>query len=478
MKSLPRAPQYSTYRQQFTTSSPVPSSSSAPFPVSRFATMPSATPSKWKNRDASRDVDREILPYLDSVPIQLLPLLPSSAEPSHPATPTAECSPQPHSTQSAAESIKPPITQPIPIPTPMLTPPPSLASSAETSPRPSSPVSSSVSSSLTSVSPQTPRHRMTFQIVPLLPVQEVAKPPPPPPVTAPPPPVRKFNMTFVPLLPPEELPQPPTPTQATAPDAVELTPQNETPPEHEDETSYPDDSDLDSLHSPSSDYVPFNGTRSYTSTPSLSSASDTDTESETPSVSSPGPSSPFDDDTLPGYFASSTTLNSDVSDSEALQSTADVGLNASFATRNTHNPSFPSLPPSANQTPRAPTPGNVADLSNLLRNKKLQLEALPSPALQPPSPFSLYPGEEDLTQEASDGVDPQIRYSAAAAKGSVSRRPFARWSSVLSQASDHSPGTSPIPTIEALRNYSLPLRRVDVQEDDRAVLSPSLSRRP
>ncbi|KAI0825714.1 hypothetical protein BC629DRAFT_17249 [Irpex lacteus] len=286
MKSLPRAPQYSTYRQQFTTSSPVPSSSSAPFPVSRFATMPSATPSKWKNRDASRDVDREILPYLDSVPIQLLPLLPSSAEPSHPATPTAECSPQPHSTQSAAESIKPPITQPIPIPTPMLTPPPSLASSADTSPRPSSPVSSSVSSSLTSVSPQTPRHRMTFQIVPLLPVQEVAKPPPPPVVAAPPKPVRKFNMTFVPLLPPEELPQPPTPTQATAPDAVELTPQNETPPEHEDETSHPDDSDLDSLHSPSSDYVPFNGTRSYTSTPSLSSASDTDTESETPSGTS------------------------------------------------------------------------------------------------------------------------------------------------------------------------------------------------
>lgn len=45
--------------------------------MSRFATAPSLTPSRWKNRDESASaVDPAILPYLDSVPIRLLPLLP------------------------------------------------------------------------------------------------------------------------------------------------------------------------------------------------------------------------------------------------------------------------------------------------------------------------------------------------------------------------------------------------------------------
>ena len=292
-------------------------------------------------------------------------------------------------------------------------------------------------------------------------MQEVAKPPPPPPaVTAPPKVAKKFNMTFVPLLPPEEPVQLPTPTQATITEAAELTPQNETPPEREDD-------DLDSVHSPSSDYVPFNGPRSYNSTPSLSSASDTDTESETPNVSSPGPSSPFDDDTLPGYFAPSTTLSTDVPDAELLEATADVGSNArSTLSEDHHNPYFPPIPTSAQQTPRAATA--AYDLADILKTKGMSLHAMPSPALLPPSPFSLYPGED---AESCDTVEPELRGDV---KSATCRRPFARRSSVLSQASDPSPGTSPIPTIEALRN--IPLKRVD--SGDGAFLKPSLSRKP
>ncbi|KAI0085791.1 hypothetical protein BDY19DRAFT_908783 [Irpex rosettiformis] len=456
MKSLPLAPQYRQYFTSTPQSSPVSSSSSSsmPFPVSRFASMPSATPSKWKNRDASRDVDREILPYLDSVPIQLLPLLPPSSETSNSSPQYSSQSELGHSsTPNTAGPIKPPISQPIPIPGSMVTPPPSLASSASASPRPSSPVSSSISSSL-SITPSTPRHLMKFQIVPLLPIAEVAKPPPPPPVVAPSRPVKKFNMTFVPLLPPGEPVQPPTPTQATASEPVQLIPQCETPPEHKDEALHPEDAGFDHMHSPPEDYVPFNGFRSSTSTPSLSSASDTDTESETPSVSSPGPSSPFDDDTLPGYFTSSRALNSDVPNSDLLHSSTDASSDAHLTTSN-HNPYFPPVPTSTEQTPRMHTAGY--DLSEVLRNRKMQLQALPSPALLPPSPFSLYPGEDG---EVGDDAGPHIRGTA---KASSSRRAFAKRSSVLSQASDPSPGTSPIPTIEVLRN--IPLRRVEVADD-------------
>ncbi|KZT07519.1 uncharacterized protein LAESUDRAFT_113551 [Laetiporus sulphureus 93-53] len=108
--SLPRAPPPPpTPRQPFTTSLPrdchtpyehscsypYPSSSSSssssssaassfksqPFPCSRFASQPSQTPDRWKNRSQfARPIDPEILPYLEAVPIRLLPLLDSSAQ--------------------------------------------------------------------------------------------------------------------------------------------------------------------------------------------------------------------------------------------------------------------------------------------------------------------------------------------------------------------------------------------------------------
>ncbi|KAI0698338.1 hypothetical protein BC835DRAFT_663470 [Cytidiella melzeri] len=466
MKSLPRAPQYPSHRQHFTTSMPQtsshppPSSCSSPFPISRFATMPSSLPSKWKNRDASYDVvDREILPYLASVPIQLLPLLPPSEESSQVGTPTHVRSPDPESKDSAVPAhLEPPISHPVP----MITPPPSLASSAESSPRPSSPLTSPVSSS-----PPTPRRAMNFSFLPLLPVEDVAKPSAPPPVTTPPPPpVRKFNMTFVPLLPPEEPAQSPTPTKLTT-DSVELTPQNETPPEPFDEGSHAEDSDYENMHSPVSKYD--HVSRSYTSTPSLSSASDTDTESEAPSVSSPGPSSPLDDDSRSSYF----TSRSDPSDTELLQRNSDTGSRISHTVRN-DNPYFPSLPSTSTiQTPRMRALAQATDVSSAMRHQKTQLAAMPSPALPPPSPFSLYPCRP-TEEETTDGFHNELTRTRDSGKPLQTKRSFSKRSSVLSDTGlGMSPAMSPELTIEAMRN--VPARRGYVEET--SLLGPNLSRR-
>ncbi|KAI0642383.1 hypothetical protein C8Q79DRAFT_1013662 [Trametes meyenii] len=176
--SLPYSPPPPPPRQPFTTSSPSAGpSNKPPFPVSRFASGPSYTPSKWKNRSQPRqDVDPEILPYLDAVPIRLLPLLPQSPPPDpppsepHPQTPTPTASPE-------ARPAPPPPSEPPEIRIEPVAPPPTS---------PPSPV----------------RTRKTnFAFVPLLPVQD---PPPvlPPPVSSPTTPVRPkrtLNMTFLPV---------------------------------------------------------------------------------------------------------------------------------------------------------------------------------------------------------------------------------------------------------------------------------------
>ncbi|KAI8985600.1 hypothetical protein BD414DRAFT_508040 [Trametes punicea] len=202
--SLPYSPPPPTSRQPFTTSPP-PSSSAGPsnkppFPVSRFATGPSHTPSKWKNRSEPQrsDVDPEILPYLDAVPIRLLPLLPQSppsetpsSDPPdpHPQTPTPTASPE-------RRPAPPPPSEPPEI----RIEPPSQASS-----------------------PCSPLRKQNFAFVPLLPVQD---PPPalPPTVSTQSNPVRPkkfFNMTFLPV---NAIPegQPVIPTHATSDPSVEV----------------------------------------------------------------------------------------------------------------------------------------------------------------------------------------------------------------------------------------------------------------
>lgn len=346
MKSLPRAP-YCTYRPPFSSPSvptPDPPCTHQPFPMSRFATAPSLTPSRWKNRDESASaVDPAILPFLESVPIRLLPLLPPSQE-----SPASGLS----SSYPASNAAPPP---PYPITKP------AVSAESAASPLPSGINSPSICSSLTVTPPHSPivqqqtptRQRPNFTFLPLLPVREEPKVITLPQTLPRPPPAKKFNMTFVPLLPPEP------PAMPAADAAVELTPQSETPPGDDQQESA---GEPELVNSPPPIFVPLNISRSSSSTPSLSSAaSDTDTESETPSVSSPLPSSPSEDDAaLSNYFDPRPHVDS----SESLFGTI--------------NPYFPVLPAHPAIHPR-----------ESLSAKKSKLAALPSPALPPPSPLSL-----------------------------------------------------------------------------------------
>ncbi|RPD64046.1 hypothetical protein L226DRAFT_569539 [Lentinus tigrinus ALCF2SS1-7] len=167
----------------YTPPPPPPSSSKPPYPLSRFASTASHTPSKWKNRSEPQrpGVDPEILPYLDAVPIRLLPLLPQSpTEPSppssappepHPQTPTPTASPE---TRPTIQSRDPPELRMEPVISPSVSPP-SV---------PSSPLQ---------------LRKQGFSFLPLLPVQDPPPLPPPLTSTAPTPPRRKFNMTFLPV---------------------------------------------------------------------------------------------------------------------------------------------------------------------------------------------------------------------------------------------------------------------------------------
>jgi hypothetical protein len=425
MKSLPRAPT-SYCRGPFSTTcipiepSPLHTSSSSskpPFPISRFASAPSLTPSKWKNRDDSaRPVDPEILPYLDSVPIRLLPLLPPSAESSEAGTPASGPVPESSSERTAAAAAPVEPTQPSePVP-------PMPSSTTSSNP----PLSVSIPSlSTSSASQSTPtRRKPNFSFVPLLPVPEV-KVAPEAPVLSPPPPAKRFNMTFVPLLPPEEPSKPPSaPSTAVAADLVELTPRDETPVEEDIRHSEPE---VELTNSPPSTYMTFNLHRSYTSTPSLCSASDTDTESETPSVSSPSPSSPAESD-LAQYFESRP--HAEVLEGELRQQSVMAN----------HNPYFPALIPGGSILPHVLAEAPVV--------RKLQLEALPSPALQPPSPFSLdAPGLDEAEDElVKSGVQTMSRGSPIRG-GTLTRRTFIPRPSSLSSLSSLSQGQAALDAV-------------------------------
>ncbi|EKM50110.1 uncharacterized protein PHACADRAFT_264657 [Phanerochaete carnosa HHB-10118-sp] len=427
LKSLPRAPSCSS-RQPFSTTS-IPRSASPPgqssstkpvFPISRFATAPSLTPSKWKNRDDSASsVDPQILPYLDSVPIRLLPLLPPSEEPSQPSTP-AQCSTSDSSelTETTATPAKPPR----PPQSPSASAPPACGVNIASSAAPSNILSFDTTPPASPIpAPQhTPTKRRpnlpNFAFVPLLPVREEFKAPAEIAAPPPPPPARRFNMTFVPLLPPEDLPKVSqeslSDTSSTFDAPAELTPQNETPPE--DDLQH---SEHDLISSPPSSYMPLNIHRSCMSTPSLCSASDTDTESETPSVSSPCPSSPAESD-LAHYFESHATL-------EPHAEAFDSELHPHNLT-SSHNPYFPAIPVCPGLMQNALVEAPVVT--------KMKLQALPSPALQPPSPLCL-DGSEEAEGVALAGAGVVSSGSSARAPTGMAKRLFIQRPSSLSSLS-------------------------------------------
>ncbi|EIW58303.1 uncharacterized protein TRAVEDRAFT_71943 [Trametes versicolor FP-101664 SS1] len=183
--SLPYTPPPPTSRQPFTTSSPsaaANASNKPPFPVSRFATGPSFTPSKWRNRSQPQHADPEILPYLDAVPIRLLPLLPQSSPPPSPPSHGSSL-PEPHP-QTPTPTASP---ERRPIQPPPREPPEIKIEPAVTSPTsPPSPVNARMAN---------------FAFMPLLPVQDPVPAPPPPvlPPSGPVRPKRTFNMTFLPV---------------------------------------------------------------------------------------------------------------------------------------------------------------------------------------------------------------------------------------------------------------------------------------
>ncbi|TCD65046.1 hypothetical protein EIP91_003325, partial [Steccherinum ochraceum] len=334
--SLPRAPANPSYQRPFTTSAP--RSTFGP-PISRFAAAPSLTPSKWKNRDDSRGhVDSEILPYLDAVPIQLLPLLdtppstpeytPDSATPScsrshsEPDTPTPtdlDTSSQSPSASTPAFASTPievsaspaSTSSPVTAPTIIIQSPvsPSPIASPPLSPPPPPPPPPSSSHDITPKS--SPRRTPHFHFLPLLPVQDTPPPPPEPLVQKPVEPKRKFNMSFVPLLPPSEpelapvpTPSPPEPTtlEPTLPveDALaslSLHPTTtETPSESETEDTADDHSHHLRRRLMTIPLYTASASPSSSTTPSLSSASDTDADADDLDTGSSVPSSPGERD--------------------------------------------------------------------------------------------------------------------------------------------------------------------------------------
>lgn len=233
--------------------------------------------------------------------------------------------------------------------------------------------------------------------------------------------VKHFNMPFVPLLPPEEHSNTPTSAPAASEPANDSTPQSESPPDDEHQREQAEFEERE----PSS-YFPITYHRhrhSPTSTPSLSSASDTDTESEAPSMNSPDPSSPVDDyDALSHYFMSRAAFSHP--DVEHPHDT-----HVAHAAHNPYFPHYNSIAPDAGlRNPPIPAQHTTA-LSHMPAVKNVKLAALPSPALAPPSPFSLYPpGAEDADADGEGEVDLgeavlRVPVPAAGAKRMFAARP-------------------------------------------------------
>ena len=299
-------------------------------------------------------------------------------------------------------------------------------------------------------------------------------------------------MTFVPLLPPVEPPSLPVPIHSEV--LVSLPQQQQqqqspSPPEpaslesvlpveealasltlHHEMHSESEAEDSDSASGPHHRHrhrrpmtMPLYPSPSSSATPSLSSASDTDdmdTESEAPSVvgGSSVPSSPSERDITHEYFVATAASGSAISGGEI-------------------NPYFPVLPPGDDAaqyhhsplTPRQnqildackiARPGQTPPLSSacsgapvLIRKsessdvtdvllRKIKLEAIPSPSLLPPSPFSLYPpspeterncNNDDKGKDISEMTPAPV--SGAKPFSSAKRTFFARSSSKLALAS-------------------------------------------
>ncbi|KAI0664407.1 hypothetical protein C8Q70DRAFT_930374 [Cubamyces menziesii] len=595
--SLPYSPPPPTSRQPFTTSPPAAGpSTKPPFPVSRFATGPSHTPSKWKNRSEPRqsEVDPEILPYLDAVPIRLLPLLPQSpsetaptdAPEPHPQTPTPTASPE-HRAAPPPPSEPPEIKIEPPAPAPLPNPPPK-------------------------------KHNFAF--VPLLPVQDQPQVSPPPIIvpSAPTRPKRTFNMTFLPVNAVHE-PAPLAPAYATSTaDASMGTPSSAPLPSSSCSVigSDPKPNDAGQLAppsptSPSSSHTPIASTAlppAAMSPPPMSlplpassryalesdneteadttdtCVSDTDAESDAPSTSTFGsslPSPPLEDDVDVETRLEQIKLGTFEHDQEACVRTQDPGsyfppvsipdtatspiaipihpevvdgppalpsgpgqtppLSVLYPSPTSqHQPllpldaissagaaaSAPSIPSSHPQPPSTCSDGIDIDvpsipispslplsvatgtnedvppttplsMSNALK-KKLMLEALPSPALVPPSPFELEPlGSIDASPTpASSESSSHDRLTVAELKAGVLSGAADRLSeklAALSMASEHragfgvaadTPNESPLLTLESMRDVWDARARVGlgvgVEVGERlsmSALSPSLSRR-
>ncbi|GBE86308.1 hypothetical protein SCP_0901870 [Sparassis crispa] len=386
--SLPRTPPSPSFRQPFTTSLPdayASSSSensdscsglsSASFPVSRLASQPSQTPSRWKNRPQP-PIDPDILPYLDAVPIRLLPLLDAYSPTPEPDTvPTS--APVSTCPDRSASSFQPLSVPPPQVPPPRIPPAIHVPTLPQEPTRPASPSDSPTTP--TSVLPP-PRRTLNFAFLPLLPVD------PSPPVPLPvltleqtPKPKRLFNMTFVTLAAPVE------PSISSTPEVPPFV----FPPSLETSASNPP-SPIPTARVPLMLTLPPQP-RSTAPTPLLSPSSpdvdadtdstvDTDTESDAPStgtaesIPSPTESEPVPFPTVEdGYFAYALQelRLGDAGEKLGLGDVEDEG--------------------GKRRTP-APGPGTTPPLSALYpspRSQAQHLRAITSAALIPPSPFSL-----------------------------------------------------------------------------------------
>ncbi|KAI0326987.1 hypothetical protein GY45DRAFT_46847 [Cubamyces sp. BRFM 1775] len=604
--SLPYSPPPPSSRQPFTTSPPSAGpSTKPPFPVSRFATGPSHTPSKWKNRSEPRqsEVDPEILPYLDAVPIRLLPLLPQS--PSEPAPAPADV-PEPH------PQTPTPTASPEHRPAP---PPPSEPPEIKIEPPAPAPL------------PSPPPKKHNFAFVPLLPVQDQPQVAPPP-ITvpsAPARPKRTFNMTFLPVnAAPEPAPAPLAPAYATpatsTADVSMGTPLSALLPSSSCSVSGSDPKSNDagqlappSPTSPSSSHTPIASTSqppAAMSPPPMSlplpassryalesdneteadttdtCVSDTDAESDAPSTSTFGsslPSPPLEDDvdvearleqiklgtsehdqetfvraqdpgsyfppvplpdaapipiTIPVHsevvdgppalpsgpgqtpplsvlYPSPTSQHQPLLPLDAISSATTVASAPSIPSSHPQPPStsssddvdidvppipiLPSLPLSlatgTNEDGLSTTP---MSMSNALR-KKLMLEALPSPALVPPSPFELEPLssiDASPTPAPTEALSSHDRLAVAEVKVGVLSGAAERLSEKLAALSvtaneprarlvaAGTPNDSPLLTLESMRDAWDARARVGLgvgvevgEELSVSALSPSLSRR-
>ncbi|KAI1796744.1 hypothetical protein LXA43DRAFT_1089827 [Ganoderma leucocontextum] len=547
--NLPCSPPPPPPRPPFTTS--LSSASKPPFPLSRFANAVSHTPSKWKNRSAPQraDVDPAILPYLDAVPIRLLPLLPqppteSELSPSdppepHPQTPTPTASPE------ARPTIKPPselpelrIVEPaIPLPVQPITARPSSRSPPKVK-------------------------KPTFSFLPLLPVEDPPIPSAPVVQSAPTPPRRKFNMTFLPV---NSLPDP-DPSSVSPHSYVDrslgsqsesaLLPSQTTFVSGPDPLSLPDAGHLYSevadcevcsltpttstsnrpcmsppplsLSLPATSFLPVavesdTDTDTYTDTDGESDAHSTSTVAS--SVSSPpceyedGPE--LDDLKIdpgsyfppvppvlplmdPLLYSSSHEEATEAASSPSAEPGQTPPLSVLFPSPRRQNRALPplasavrpqhmaetpatltsletdssmppsdrpsiSLPPSlvsSGRTAESSLPTTPLFVSRVLQ-KKLMLEALPSPALVPPSPFELEPHRGGAGPKLAQAVQPESISAHHGHQVLVEKLECLRVSELLSDsergrpvaslvsrvAAANTPGESPSPmlTLESMR---------------------------